>query len=104
MANMHSVSPERFRFISHRIKIATKIQDWRALRRCDAELNELLTTCQQFLSDPQIAPHVTEVKAAHKAAYDALRLATSELESQMSTVNDQQERAVAYQATMSAEG
>lgn len=104
MVNTHKVSPERFRHLSQRITIATKLQDWSALARYDSELRELLQYHKPFLRDPQLAPQIVKAKAAHQAALAALKAATAELESDMVQVSAQQERALAYQLAMTMEG
>jgi len=103
LGNMRKVSAERFRFLTQRITIATKMQDWHAIARYDSELSELLSAGRDSLTDPRIAPHVADVKAAHKVAYNALKEASSKLEAQMSKVNEQQEGTLAYQLAMSME-
>lgn len=103
MANRHKVSPERFRHLAQRIRIAAKLEDWRALQRSDNELRELLHSHKPFLRDPLLASAVAEVKHEHQVAVTRLQAATKTLESEMETVNAQQERALAYQLAMTME-
>ncbi|MFB9134710.1 LafD [Vibrio olivae] len=95
---MHNkVSPERFRHLSRRIQVATKLQDWKALQRYDMELRDLLESHQMFLDDPLLAPEISRTKAVHEAAYRYLASATAELKGELELVGAQQERALAYQ-------
>ncbi|XAW88909.1 LafD [Vibrio sp. CDRSL-10 TSBA] len=103
MVNRHKVSPERFRHLAQRIKIAAKLEDWRALARCDSELRELLHSHKPFLNESSLADVINEVKSEHQLAFHALQTATKALESEMETVNAQQERALAYQLAMTME-
>jgi len=99
----HKVSPERFRHLSKLIQIATKTADWQALKRYDLQLRELLISHKPFLKDPKLAPEIQRAKSVHVTAFAALEKATSELEKEMNMVNDQQERAMAYQLAMTME-
>ncbi len=103
MANTHKVSPERFRHLSHRIRIATKLQDWQTLQRLDSDLRTLLQSHKSVLKDPRLEQQIAEVKATHKAALEALQKATAELELQMTTVSAQREGTIAYQLAMTME-
>ncbi len=79
MAIKHKVSPERFRHLSKLIEIATKTEDWHALKRYDVQLRELLDTHRPYLKDPRLAPEIRHARQTHLAAYEALSVATSEL-------------------------
>jgi len=103
LASTHKVSPERFRHLSKLMQIATKTEDWHALKRYDLQLRELLTSHKAYLSDPQLAPEIARAKAIHQEAFDALEKATGELRQEMNKVNAQQERAMAYQLAMTME-
>ncbi len=99
----HKVSPERFRHLCKLIEIATKTEDWQALKRYDVQLRELLDTHRPFLKDPQLAPEIERARCAHLAAFEALTRATSQLKQRMGMVGDQKEAALAYQLAMSLE-
>ncbi|AIW19505.1 LafD [Vibrio coralliilyticus] len=103
MVSKHKVSPERFRHLAKLIHIATKTQDWQGLKRYDLQLRELLESHQPYLKDPRLAPVITEVKAVHKQAFDALDKAINELEAEINVVDAQHERAKAYQLAMTME-
>lgn len=94
---MHKVSPERFRHLSQRIQIASKLQDWNALIRYDEQLKALLVAHKNYMDDPRLAPEIARLKAVHKVALEALTLATQELKGSMHQFSTQQERAKAYQ-------
>ncbi|MDG2609904.1 LafD [Vibrio parahaemolyticus] len=103
MDSKHKVSPVRFRHLSKLIQIATKTADWRALKRYDLQLRELLISHKPFLKDPKLAPEIQRAKAVHASAFTTLEKATNELEQEMSSVSNQQERAMAYQLAMTME-
>jgi predicted DsbA family dithiol-disulfide isomerase len=103
LASKHKVSPERFRHLSHLIQVATKTQDWNALKRYDLQLRELLTTHRPYLNDPRLAPEINKAKEAHKNAFEALEAAAKEVEGQLKNLGEQREGALAYQLAMSLE-
>ncbi len=103
MAIKHKVSPERFRHLSKLIEIATKTEDWHALKRYDVQLRELLDTHRPYLKDPRLAAEIRHARQTHLAAYEALSVATSELKQRLHSVGEQKERSVAYQLAMTLE-
>ncbi|MBY6199158.1 LafD [Vibrio hangzhouensis] len=103
MVTKHKVSPERFRHLSKLIEIATKTEDWQALKRYDAQLRELLDTHRPYLKDPRLAPEIEHARIAHLAAFEALSIATSRLKQQLGMAGEQKERAIAYQLAMTLE-
>ncbi|MCF7480401.1 LafD [Vibrio sp. J1-1] len=103
MANKHKVSPERFRHLSKLIQISFKTKDWNSLQRHDMKLRELLAKHKSQLQDPQLAPEIESLKAIHKEAFLALEQAMKELGEDLSTAEANNERAKAYELTVTME-
>lgn len=103
MANKHKVSPERFRHLSKLIQISFKTKDWNSLQRHDMKLRELLANHKSQLQDPQLAPEIESLKAIHKEAFLALEQAMKELGDELSTAEEHNERAKAYELAITME-
>lgn len=103
MHSKHKISPARFRHLAEVMNIAAKSADWQALTHYDLQLRELLRNHKSCLKDSTFNAEIQRVKAIHAAAFALLQTATNELEQEMNTVNDQQERAMAYQLAMTME-
>ncbi len=99
----HKVSPERFRHMAKLLQIATKTQDWHALKRYDSQLAKLLLIHKDYMDDPRLIPEIERARQAHQEALSALEHSVSGLKQQLDLVNNQQERALAYQMAMTTE-
>lgn len=103
MVSKLNASSAQFRQLAHSMHIATQTADWSALKQHDLKLFELLTNHKRYLKHPILAPEIARIKQVHAKAVEALTCATQALHQEMGSVNDQHERAQAYQLAMTME-
>lgn len=103
MVNKHKVAPETVLQLAQRIQRAAKAQDWDSLKSLDLKTRELLQKCPACLTDAAFRDVMTELKNAHQLAFQTLRDATCEMETELDLMQAQQERAKAYQLAMTME-
>ncbi|WP_325893183.1 hypothetical protein [Grimontia sp. NTOU-MAR1] len=100
MASNPSVTGALIRQITKRTQKAVELKDWQALKQLDLKVREILKNHPECLKDPALRPEFDRLKATYQRASRTLNEAINTTKVELESIQSQQERAKAYQTTM----